>query len=79
MVKKVIIIGASSGIGEKLALYYAKTGCMVGIAARREDKLAAIVELYPHKMIYTLMDVTHTGPTGAVEKFVQLLERLGGV
>lgn len=79
MVKKVIIIGASSGIGEKLALHYAKTGCMVGIAARREDKLAAIAEQYPNKMIYTLMDVTQTGNGGAVDKFLQLIEQLGGV
>lgn len=79
MAKKVIIIGASSGIGEKLALYYAEIGCMVGIAARREEKLIAIVNKYPDKMIYTPMDVTQMGEGGSVDKFLQLIERLGGV
>ena len=42
--KSVFITGASSGIGESLAYYYAKEGATVGIAARRDDRLKAVEE-----------------------------------
>ena len=42
--KSVFITGASSGIGESLAYYYAKEGATVGIAARRDDRLKAVAE-----------------------------------
>ena len=42
--KSVFITGASSGIGESLAYYYAKEGATVGIAARRGDRLKAVEE-----------------------------------
>ena len=37
--KRVIIIGASSGIGRELANIYAREGCVLGLAARRLDLL----------------------------------------
>ena len=42
--KFVFITGASSGIGESLAYYYAKKGATVGIAARRDDRLKSVEE-----------------------------------
>jgi short-subunit dehydrogenase len=44
MSQKVIIIGASSGIGKALALKYAQEGFEVGITARRRNLLQKIVE-----------------------------------
>lgn len=77
--RTVIIIGASSGIGERLAIHYAQTGCMVGIAARREELLIKIANNYPDRIIYEIMDVTQTGDDGAVHSFMKLIERMAGV
>ena len=40
--KKIIIVGASSGMGRRLAVDFARLGWRVGIAARREDQLKEI-------------------------------------
>ena len=45
--KKVIIIGATSGIGKELALLYLKTGNKVGITGRREELLKEIQQQFP--------------------------------
>ncbi|HEY2865892.1 MAG TPA: SDR family NAD(P)-dependent oxidoreductase [Pyrinomonadaceae bacterium] len=42
--KKVFLTGASSGIGEGLALAMAKRGAVVGLVARREDMLRNLAE-----------------------------------
>lgn len=39
---KVVITGASSGIGEALAVYYAAQGAQLGLMARRAEVLAAL-------------------------------------
>lgn len=40
--KRAIVVGASSGIGERLARKLAARGCRVALVARREDKLRQI-------------------------------------
>ena len=42
MALKVFITGASSGIGEALAVYYAARGACLGLVARRAEVLAAL-------------------------------------
>lgn len=59
--KVVIITGASSGIGEATALLLAKEGAKLVLAARREEKLKAIVEKInagSGEAVYQVTDVT---------------------
>jgi len=42
LARKVFITGASSGIGEALAVYYAAKGASLGLVARRAEVLAAL-------------------------------------
>lgn len=44
MKQRIFITGASSGIGEALAVYYAGKGAVLGLAARRADALTALNE-----------------------------------
>ncbi|MBR9705288.1 SDR family oxidoreductase [Candidatus Pacearchaeota archaeon] len=41
--KKVLVTGASKGIGKEIAIQFAKEGCIVSIIARNEEKLKEVV------------------------------------
>jgi short-subunit dehydrogenase len=56
--QKVIIIGATSGIGRALALRYLKAGHLVGITGRRTHLLDEIKHKYPHQTFTSSFDVT---------------------
>lgn len=75
MKKRVVIIGASSGIGRALAQHYASKGCMVGIAARRVDALKEIAAAYPQSVVYKVMDVTKESTSNDL---LQLIESMQG-
>jgi NADP-dependent 3-hydroxy acid dehydrogenase YdfG len=65
--KVVIIIGASSGIGEATTKKLAQEGAKLVIAARREDRLKALVESLPNAEIsYAVADVTNKEEVQAV-------------
>jgi short-subunit dehydrogenase len=74
--KRIIIIGASSGIGKELALLFAAEGNLVGITGRRNDLLEEIKARYPSKILPACFDVTGMN----AKKHVQvLIEEMGGL
>lgn len=58
MALKVFITGASSGIGEALAVYYAARGARLGLAARSGERLAALNERLGGGHVAYPLDVT---------------------
>lgn len=74
--KKIVIIGASSGIGYRVAEDFAKMGWRVGMAARREEPLKKLKEKYPSNTEYMCIDVAQDD---AAEKFTQLIELIDGM
>jgi NADP-dependent 3-hydroxy acid dehydrogenase YdfG len=65
--KVVIIMGASSGIGEATTKKLAQEGAKLVIAARREDRLKDLVDSLPNAEIsYAVADVTNKEDVQAV-------------
>jgi len=76
MDKKVIIIGATSGIGREVALIYIAQGWKVGVAGRREAELEALRGAYPEQVSVQALDVTKED---APQKLQALIEQVGGM
>lgn len=74
--KKVVIMGASEGIGYACAEALARRGVKVGIAARRTAPMQALKALYPEYVEYMSIDVTKPD---AVERLNDLIGLLGGM
>ena len=56
--KKIIIIGATTGIGLEVARCYLKDGWQVGVAGRREEELEKIRLSAPGQVCPQTIDVT---------------------
>lgn len=74
--KKIIIMGASSGIGLELARMLVSRGVRVGLAARHTEVLHRLKQEYPDCVEYMSIDINHRD---AVSKLHELIERLGGM
>ncbi|MEH7096544.1 SDR family oxidoreductase [Neobacillus vireti] len=74
--KVVVIMGASSGIGEATTKKLAQEGAKLVIAARREDRLKSLVESLPNAEIsFLVADVTNKEEVQAVVDFA--IEKYG--
>lgn len=73
---RIIIIGASSGMGCEVAKIFLAKGCRLGIAARREDRLLSIKQLAPDRVELQTIDVTSDDATGGLR---DLIRRVGGM
>jgi short-subunit dehydrogenase len=74
--KKVVIVGASSGIGKELALLYVKLGNRVGITGRRKELLEEIKNQYPLQVEFESFDVTGNQN---IHHLQSLISKLGGM
>lgn len=75
--KRAIVIGASSGIGQAVAKKLSDEGYRIGIAARREQRLAALKNELSTDVWTCELDVTE--PQVARRKCRDLIENVGGV
>ena len=74
--KKVIIIGATSGIGRELAKLYAADDCLVGVTGRRKELLDSLQQEFPGHIITECFDVRGSEN---IDHFNSLLQQLGGM
>jgi len=74
--KKIIIIGATSGIGRRMAELYAEQGHKVGITGRRLELLQELKQILPGKIEYECFDVT--GKEN-IQRLQSLVEKLNGL
>ena len=61
--KKIIIIGATSGIGRGLAEVYSHEDYLIGITGRRENLLEEVCARDKDKLFYQVCDITDTQAT----------------
>ena len=77
---KVLVTGASSGIGAGLAEEFARRGAIVGICARRRDRLAEVLARCRMHSPESMMWATDLSDAAAVDDLASsALEGLGGV
>ena len=74
--KKIVIMGASSGIGYHMAELLASRGMKVGLAARHTSTLQQHKDRYPDCVEYMSIDVTKPE---AVDRLTELAEKTGGM
>jgi short-subunit dehydrogenase len=75
-IKRIIIIGATSGIGRKMAEQYAAKGHIVGITGRRKELLDEIENNFPGKIKTECFDVT---TNENIIKLRALIQKIGGM
>jgi short-subunit dehydrogenase len=75
-IKRIIIVGATSGIGRKMAELYAAAGNIVGITGRRRELLDEIESMFPDKIKTECFDVTGNEN---IERLTVLIQKTGGL
>ena len=74
--KKIIIIGATSGIGREVAKLYIARGWQVGVAGRRAEELEALQKEAPQQVCTEVLDVTLED---APIRLQSLIDKVGGM
>ncbi len=74
--KRIVIMGATSGLGREVARLCIAAGWRVGAAGRNEEALAALKALAPGQIETQRIDITHND---APQQLTGLAERLGGM
>lgn len=74
--KRVIITGATSGMGLEIAKMYIASGCTVGVAGRRTELLEKIKVLAPDRVFTMEIDIIKED---APERLLSLIDKCGGM
>ena len=74
--KRIVIMGATSGIGLHVAEALAATGWRVGVAGRKVDRMKSLKEMFPENLEWEAIDVTKSD---APKKLLSLIRKLGGM
>lgn len=78
--QKILISGASSGLGEGMAREFAKKGRSLALCARREDRLAAVAaSITPDAERVATATVDVTDVDSVAPAFADLADELGGL
>jgi len=75
--RKVLIIGASSGIGRELAIILAKKGYEIGLMARRIKNLEILQNEIQSRTHIGYVDIAN--PSDAIEKTQEMVDKMGGL
>lgn len=74
--KRIIIIGATSGIGYEVAQIYCRLGWRIGVAGRRVERLDQLRSEAPAQIETEQLDVT---APDAPQKLAELIRKVGGM
>lgn len=77
MSKKIIIIGATSGIGRAMAIEMHKRGHIVGATGRRSQRLTELKQNLGDRLFIQSMDITNTGHT--LNQLERLISEMNGI
>lgn len=75
--KKMIIVGATSGIGKELAKLYSSNKYEIGIIGRRKELLNTLSSELPTRTYSLELDITHTHNT--ILEIEKLIQDMGGI
>ncbi len=73
---RILIVGATSGLGRRVAQTYINRGLTVGIAGRRTELLEELQALAPDRVFYQPIDITQEDAT---DKLQLLINEMGGI
>ncbi len=74
--KRIVIMGATSGIGLRVAEIFAKAGWLVGAAGRKEKVMRKLQADFPERIRYAQININDTD---APARLRDLISRLGGM
>lgn len=74
--KRIVVMGATSGIGREVAEAFASRGWRVGAAARNVDRLVTLRNKYPANIVILPIDITDNNASG---KLMRLIDINGGM
>ena len=74
--KRIVVVGATSGIGLDVARLFISRGWLVGVAGRNTQMLDALKQENPSQVYTAVIDITHSD---APERLSRLIEEMGGM